>query len=70
MWLLFLFAPSKPDPEPDGFNLGEIGSAAIKNWTQATPYWPTGRRIGNRGNPACNQNPSELLLAINRDFGV
>ncbi len=39
MWLLFLFAPSKPNPETDGFfSLGEIGSDGNKNWTRATPY--------------------------------
>jgi len=44
MWLLFLFAPSKPTPELDEFyNLGEIGSDAAKNWTRATPYSPTER---------------------------
>ena len=42
MWLLFLFAPSKPNPEPDGFySLGEIGSDTKKNWSRATPYSPT-----------------------------
>ncbi len=42
MWLLFLFAPSKPGPEPDGmYNLGEIGSDTEKNWSRATPYSPT-----------------------------
>jgi len=46
MWLLFCFAPSKPAPDLDGhfddghFDLGEIGSAASKNWTRATPYSP------------------------------
>jgi hypothetical protein len=41
MWLLFLFAPSKAIPEPDGFfNLGEIGSDANKNWSRVTPYSP------------------------------
>jgi len=44
MWMLFCFAPSKPDPELDGFyNLGEIGSDAAKDWTRATPYSPTER---------------------------
>ena len=44
MWLRFLFAPSKPTPELDGFyNLGEIGSDAAKDWTRATPYSPTER---------------------------
>jgi hypothetical protein len=42
MWLRFLLAPSKPNPELDGFyNLGEIGGDADKNWTRATPYSPT-----------------------------
>ena len=42
MWLLFLFAPSKLNPEPDGFYyLGEIGSDAKKNWSRVTPYSPT-----------------------------
>jgi len=42
MWLLFMFAPSKPAPEPDGmYNLGEIGSVTNKNWTRLTPYSPT-----------------------------
>ncbi len=41
MWLLFLFAPSKANPEPDGmYNLGEIGSDASKNWSRITPYSP------------------------------
>ena len=41
MWLLFLFAPSKPTPELDEFyNLGEIGSDAAKNWSRVTPYSP------------------------------
>ena len=39
MWLLFLFAPSKPTPDVDGhFDLGEIGSAREKNWSRMTPY--------------------------------
>jgi len=47
MWLRFLFAPSKPNPEPDGFfNLGEIGSDAKKGWSRATPYLPTEKRCG------------------------
>ncbi len=42
MWMLFLFAPTKPNPELDGsYNLGEIGSDANKNWSRATPYSPT-----------------------------
>lgn len=45
MWLRFLFAPSKPNPEPDGsFNLGEIGSDADKNWSRVTPYSPAEER--------------------------
>jgi hypothetical protein len=41
-WLRFLLAPSKPNPELDGFyNLGEIGTDADKNWSRATPYSPT-----------------------------
>ena len=41
MWLLFLFAPSKPTPEPDGmYSLGEIGTDASKNWSRVTPYSP------------------------------
>jgi len=47
MWLLFLFAPSKHDPDPDGFySLGEIGSDANKKWSRATPYSPTEKRCG------------------------
>jgi hypothetical protein len=39
MWLRFLLAPAKPNPELDGmYNLGEIGSDAKKNWSRATPY--------------------------------
>lgn len=39
MWLLFLFAPSKPTPDADGyFDIGEIGSAREKNWSRVTPY--------------------------------
>jgi hypothetical protein len=42
MWLRFLLAPSKPNPELGGFyNLGEIGTDANRNWTRATPYSPT-----------------------------
>jgi len=44
MWLLFLFAPSKPTADVDGhYDLGEIGSDAKKNWSRATPYSPTER---------------------------
>lgn len=39
MWLLFLFAPSKPIPDIDGFyELGEIGNAPPKEWSRMTPY--------------------------------
>ena len=41
MWLRFLFAPSKPNPEPDGFfNLGEIGETALQDQRllRDTPY--------------------------------
>ena len=38
-WLMFLCAPARPTPEPDGFySLGEIGEAPEKSWTKATPY--------------------------------
>jgi len=48
MWLRFLLAPSKPNPELDGFySLGEIGGDADKNWTRATPYSPT--ELGEQG---------------------
>ena len=39
MWILFLAAPAKPNPEPDGFfTLGEIGQDREKEWERLTPY--------------------------------
>ena len=39
MWLRFLLAPKKPEPDLDGsFDLGEVGAVREKNWSKATPY--------------------------------
>jgi len=39
MWLLFLCAPQKREPEDDGsFSLGEIGPAAPMLFERVTPY--------------------------------
>ncbi len=44
MWLMFLRAPGKAQPDVDGyFDLQEIGSTKEKDWERLTPYSPTQR---------------------------
>jgi len=39
MWLMFLLAPGKTEPDADGmYDLSEIGFAPEKTWTRMTPY--------------------------------
>jgi hypothetical protein len=46
MWLLFLRAPAKSEPDTNGFfDLGEVGTAREKNWSKATVYSPAQREI-------------------------
>ncbi len=47
-WLMYCRTPQDPKPDVDGmFDIGEVGHAAEKNWTKATPYSPAEvRRCG------------------------
>jgi hypothetical protein len=39
MWLMFLRASGKTEPDADGmYDLSEIGFAPEKTWTRMTPY--------------------------------
>jgi hypothetical protein len=42
LWIYFLLAPSKGEPEDDGsFFIGNVGNGPEKNWTrEQTPYSP------------------------------